>query len=167
MIDHDGAGDELGEKGDIEQQLPKAAGPGAGITVDVDDVAEALKGIKGDADGQDDPGQGEGETSDIVPGGQQKIKVFKGAHQTQIHQNSQGNGQPFSGKAALQPEAEQEIDENAGQQQHIGQLSKGEKHQACNGKPGVFPCQRRQQSINDIGNWEEKEQEDRFAEGHR
>ena len=45
-IAHDGAGDELGEEGDIERELEGIFLHGGVITEDVDDVAEALKGEK-------------------------------------------------------------------------------------------------------------------------
>lgn len=45
-IAHDGAGDELGEEGDIERELEGIFLHGGVITEGVDDVAEALKGEK-------------------------------------------------------------------------------------------------------------------------
>ena len=45
-IAHDGAGDELGEKGNIERELEGIFLHGGVITGNVDDVAEALEGKK-------------------------------------------------------------------------------------------------------------------------
>ena len=51
-VAHDGTGDELREKGDVERELERVALHRGVAAVDVDDVAQALKGEERDADGQ-------------------------------------------------------------------------------------------------------------------
>ena len=54
LVPDDGAGDELGEEGDIAGEGDEPAGGRAVPPVDVDEVGDSLEGIEGDADGQGD-----------------------------------------------------------------------------------------------------------------
>ncbi len=85
----DGAGDELREEGDEDSVVIESAAGGHVAAIDVDDVAHALEGVKGDASGDD-------EAEDFWRGGQTKAgertldifdkeaAVFEPAEQAQI-----------------------------------------------------------------------------------
>ena len=51
-VAHDGTGDELRKEGDVKRELERVALHRSVAAVHVDDVAQALKGEEGDADGQ-------------------------------------------------------------------------------------------------------------------
>ena len=53
-IPDDGAGDELGEEGDIAGKVHEVVGGLAVIPIHVDEVGHRLEGVEGDADGQGD-----------------------------------------------------------------------------------------------------------------
>ena len=59
VVFDDGSGDELGEEGDVQNQLAQAAGTRVWVPVDVNHVAQALEGVKGDANGQRNAKQGQ------------------------------------------------------------------------------------------------------------
>ena len=100
-IADDGPGHQLGEHGDIRRQVDEAP-LGRGVApVHVDDIAEDLKGIEADADGQGDPQQGHRQAGDGVEAGDQKVGVFAVAQKPQTQHGGQGQQQPPAGGIPL------------------------------------------------------------------
>ena len=100
-IADDGPGHQLGEHGDIRRQVDEAP-LGRGVApVHVDDIAEDLKGIEADADGQGDPQQGHRQAGDGVEAGDQKVGVFAVAQKPQAQHGGQGQQQPPAGGIPL------------------------------------------------------------------
>ncbi len=85
----DGAGDELGEEGDVGEEGEEVAGGGELTAKDIEGVAEGLEGIEGDADGEDDvKGWGiEGEAELAGEGGKgldEEAEVFEETEDTEV-----------------------------------------------------------------------------------
>ena len=76
LILDDGAGDELGEKGDVKPHLQGRALHLPPVPVDVQHIAQGLEGKEGDADGQLNTGNGKGRPQ-AVQNTQCKRQVFK------------------------------------------------------------------------------------------
>ncbi len=162
VVDDDGPGDELGEEGDVEQQPPGIPGPLLRMAVDVNDVAQALEGIKGDADGQHDPRQGQPGSGEAVDRADEEIRVLEDAQQQEVGRHSQPRRQAAVGLPGLEPQAEEVVEKDAQEQQgQIGELPEGEEDQAGQGEPGVPQGQPRQEPVAQIGHRQEHKQENR------
>ena len=160
MVDDNGAGDELGEERDVQQQLARISGSPLRVAVHVDDIAHALEGVKGDADGQHNAGKGQFCSGQTVKGGDHEVHIFEHAQKGEIGRRRQARGQAAVALPGLKPQSEEVVDQHADEQQHqIRQLSKGEKHQAGQGEPGVAQGQPRQNPVAQVGHRQKDKQE--------
>ena len=165
-VAHDGAGDELGEEGDVQQDREEALLHVLLVPVDVDDVAQALEGEEGDADGQADLGHGDGQPEDGVENLREEAGVLVGEEQADV----QNDGQDHRRLVPLRPRgaAAEEIVEDDGDQHdhHRHRLAEGVEHQAGGREDdiagGVVPDQR----VEKKGDRKEHEQKGQGAEGH-
>ena len=102
VVLHDGAGDQLGEEGNVEQQLKKVRRAGIRIAVDVDRVGHALEGEEGDADGQGEGGQAQTEAGQVADHAAEEAEVLEqGQHG---HVQAQRHGQNCLPYAEALPE---------------------------------------------------------------
>lgn len=76
MISHDGPGDQLGKKGDIQGDIQRIFLHVYPLIIDVYDIGQGLKGKKGDADWQRDIGHGKLLLKQGVSYGYGKIQIF-------------------------------------------------------------------------------------------
>ena len=81
-IPDDGSGDQLGEHCHVGRQVDEIPLGGCVAPVNVDDVAQNLKGVEADADGQGHVKQGEGQPCETVEAADEEIGVFAVAQQT-------------------------------------------------------------------------------------
>ena len=81
-IPDDGSGDQLGEHCHVGRQVDEIPLGGCVAPVNVDDVAQNLKGVEADADGQGYVKQGEGQPCETVEAADEEIGVFAVAQQT-------------------------------------------------------------------------------------
>ena len=129
----DGAGNQLGEQGDIGGEVHKAPGGRAVLPVDVDDVAHGLEGVEADADGQGDGHRGQpGEGRDQPQRVQHQAGVLKEGQgpQVQHHGGGQQSLPAPAGPGALQEQAGGIVDGHGGQhQQHIDRFAVGVEDQ--------------------------------------
>ena len=158
----DGPRDELGKKGDVQQQPAQAFGARVRVPVHVQGVAQPLEGEKGDADGQGQPRQGDGQAEGGVQGGGEEVQVFERPQQEQIGRHGAGGGPalPPPGGGHHQP-PEEIVEDHAQQQQgQVHRLAEGVEHQAGQGQPQIPGPHPRQEAVDDVGNGQEPEQKD-------
>ena len=168
MILDDRAGDELREEGDIEQELEEVPRPRFRIPVGVDHIAQTLEGEEADADGQQDPGHGEGGAKRGVEVVQDKIGVLEDAEDAEVEHDGYGEHRFAAREATGQQYARQIVDQHRGEKQrHVLQLPEGVEHQAREREQQVLqadaplrqPCQQKDQR-------QKHKQKDRRTEDH-
>ena len=81
------------KKREVGGKVDDVAHGGRLPAVNVDGVGHAFKGVKGDADGQRDLGNGEAQPGDGVKGADQHAGIFKEAQQCQVDDNVDGDKQ--------------------------------------------------------------------------
>ena len=167
VVNDNGAGDELGEERDVQQQLARIPGAPFRVAVHIDDVTHPLEGVKGDADGQHNAGEGQFRSGQAVKGGDDEVHILEHAQKGEIGRRRQARSQAAVALPGLKPQSKEIVDQHADEQQHqVGQLSKGEKHQAGQGEPGVAQGQPRQNPVPQIGHRQKDKQENRRTEYH-
>jgi len=117
LILDDGAGDELGEKGDVKPHLQGRALHLPPVPVDVQHIAQGLEGKEGDADGQLNTGNDKGRPQ-AVQNTQCKRQVFKYKQDTKIHRqggHKRGRAGPSRPLAGIHPQAEAVIGQDGAQ----------------------------------------------------
>ena len=145
-IADDGPGNELGEHGHIGGQLQQIPLGRHRTTVDIDDVAEHLKGIEADADGQGDLQGRQGKTRQRTQGAEEKAGVFAVAQQTQTQHRRENEKEPLMTGIPLHEPTEGVALRNGGQheQQEPG-LAPAVEHEAAQQQRQVLPAVRRQE----------------------
>ena len=93
----DGAGGELGEKGDIQQQPEKAAGAAGRVPPGIHNVGDALEGEEGDAQGRGEAQAGPAGLRQGKHQGEEKAEILEGPQKRQV----QNNGSSRQGLAPL------------------------------------------------------------------
>ena len=126
----DGARDQLREEGDVEQKLEEVPRPRLRVPVGVDHIAQALEGEEADADGEHDPGHGEGASQSGVQVAQDKVRVFEYAEDAEIEHDGDGKHRSAARKAPAQHCARHEVDQHRDEKQRqVLQLPEGVEHQ--------------------------------------
>ena len=141
-VAHDGPRNQLGEQADIGAEgdgifLGQRIAP-----VHVHGVADALKGIKADADGQRQTKQGHTQSESGIDRADEEIGILENPQrrQPQKHGNRQpGFFHPPGLPSADGQAAEIECGNGSSHQQHIPGLSPGIEDQAEHQQHGVFP----------------------------
>ena len=168
VILHDGPGDELGEKGDVQQDLEEIIRAGLRVPVHIDHITQALKGEKGNADGQLDPRQGDGTAQQRIQVAQEKIRVFEHAQNAQVQHHRRGHRRFPVGTVPPEQQTHAVVEHHGPQKQrHIGQLAEGVEHDAGQGQPDIFPCLLRQQPVDHEHRRQKAEQKDRGRKNQR
>ena len=111
-VAHDGTGDELREEGDVERELERVALHRGVAAVHVNDVAQALKGEEGDADGQRDLRDGDGRAENRVQVLHEKARVFEYRQTAEIQYQRKNQKNLFP--PALDEQAEVPVDRGGG-----------------------------------------------------
>ena len=142
LILHNGAGDELGEEGDVEPHVEQALLGLAAAPGHVQHIAHGLEGEEGDADGQVDDGHRQLEAQqDQV--GEDKSQVLEDKQNGQVADNRDGDGEPQAAVPLLPggyPQAEQVVGHNgAHHHQHEPGLAPGVEEQGGQGQKDVLP----------------------------
>ena len=141
VVFHDGARDQLGKKGDIEEELRKAPGAVCRIPVAVDHIGQALEGVKGNADRQDDPRRGQAQIL------QDEIRILEHRQQPQVQDHCRRQRRPAL-PAPHQQAPCQIVNEHREQEQRdIIELPEGIKDEAGQRQDRVLPPQIPPQSI--------------------
>ena len=165
LILDDGAGDELGEEGDVQPHLQGGALHMAPAPLHVQHVAQGLEGEEGDTDGQLNARDHKGSTQPIQ-NTQRKSKVFKYEQDTQIEQNRHQHRHfrtRAGGLAVGHPQAEAVIDHDGEHHhQHEPGLSPGVEHQGGQQQEDVLglPPAPQKQIVDDEHSGQEQEQKD-------
>ena len=139
-IADDGACNQLGEQGDIRAEIDEVLLCRDAAAIDVDGVAQALEGVKADADGQRKMKQRNFQAGDGVQTADEEVRVLENPQQP--HADDDGRQQPeffplpgaFDAQAA--DVAQQDGERHQGQQP---QLPPAVKNQAGKEQNGVFP----------------------------
>lgn len=145
-IADDGSGDELGEHGHIGGQLQQVSLGRHRATVDIDDVAEHLKGVEADADGQGDLQSRQGKARQRTQGAEEKAGVFAVAQQTQTQHRRENEKEPLMTGIPLHepPEGVALSDGGQHEQQEPG-LAPAVEHEAAQQQRQILPAVRRQE----------------------
>ena len=127
----DGAGGELGEKGDIQQQPEKAAGAAGRVPPGIHDVGDALEGEEGDAQGRGEAQAGPAGLRQGKHQGEEKAEILEGPQKRQV----QNNGGSRQGLAPLWTAEDQQpeniVSKSGGQKQaEPAQAPEGAKKEA-------------------------------------
>ena len=142
---HDGAGNQLGEEHDVEQEIPERFEGLVDAAVDVDGVGELLEGEEGDADGQHDffpaqgrPAQGGAQGTDVV---EEEVGILEIEEHADVEQDADEQEEalfPALGRGLHEPD-EQEVDDDRGQEQgQEAQAAPGVEEQAGGQGHGVL-----------------------------
>ena len=139
-IADDGACNQLGEQGDIRAEVDEILLRRDAAAIDVDGVAQALEGVKADADGQRKMKQRNFQAGDGVQTADEEVRVLENPQQP--HADDDGRQQPklfpvpgaFDAQAA--DIAQQDGEHHQGQQP---QFPPAVKNQAGKEQNGVFP----------------------------
>ena len=139
MVPRQGAGDQVGEKGDEPRELPEI-GLGPGVPpVDVDDIGHGLEGVKRDPGGQDH----------LPESAQKQAGVFEVEEQAQVA--GQGDGQDglaapggrgpgdAEGQEKIQDRGRQHRQEKPGVPRESVEQKAGKRHPAQEGGPAQQP----------------------------
>ena len=86
-IPHDRPRDELGKERNIGGKVDEIPLRRRCTAIDVDDVAEHLKGVEADADGQTQLQKRQGKPCDGVDAREEKVRVFEVAEKPQAHED--------------------------------------------------------------------------------
>ena len=89
LVANNGAGDQLGEERDVQQQFAIVFLQRHFPAGDINHIAQCLECEEGNADGQGNLGNGQIQTQDRIEVGKQEAGVLKDTQQTQIHNHSQ------------------------------------------------------------------------------
>ena len=158
-VAHDGAGDQLGKESNVQQHREETSLHALLVPIDVDHIAQALEGEEGDADGQPDPGHGQGKAAEAVEDPGKKAGVFIDREQPDVQDRRQSHRSPVSPGACRRPA--QHIVQQDGQQhdQHGHRFPKGVKDQTCRRQEEIPGAGAGDQSIEqkDDGEKDEKE----------
>ena len=116
LVLDDGTGDELGEEGDVQGHFQRIALDLAPIPVHIQHIAHGLEGEKGDAEGELDHRDGEGEPQPSQLA-QHKGEVLEDKHQSQVggHREDQRyTGGLSTALLGVDPQAEGIVDQDRG-----------------------------------------------------
>ena len=131
--------------------------------VDVDDVAQYLKGVEADADGQAQLQKRQGEPCDGVDAGEKKVRVLKIAEKPKAHKDRerQKDLRRLLPAVLFNQQAETiALHDGDEHEQHIFRLAPGIEKEACEQQHRVFQLlrrckvdqQRRRQKVKEKGN---------------
>ena len=95
VVAHDGAGDELGEKGDVQPQIQDVALHLSRPPVHVDAVGERLEGEKGNADGQAQPHRFHAQPQQGVQVFNGEVQILEGEEDPQVQRHGQDQQRLF------------------------------------------------------------------------
>ena len=161
MVLHNRPGDQLREKGQIQQQLPEIPRPALRFTVDINHIGQALKGIKRDADGQQQSRRWQGKHA------QDKVRVLINTEQPKIHHDGRRQNRPAffpsPGQQASGQVVKQHRDEKKRQ---IAKLPEGVEHQARPGQQYVSRTGAGKQRMEQEHGRQKRKEENRRAENH-
>ncbi len=139
-IADDGTCNELREQCDIRAEVDKALLRRDAAAVDVNGVAQALEGVKADADGLRQMKQGNFQAGDGVQTADEEVRVLENPQQS--HADNDGHQQPelFPALGAFDAQAADIAQQNG--EHHQGQqpqIPPAVKNQAGKEQNGVFP----------------------------
>ena len=112
-VAHDGAGHQLREHGDIEEQAAETILRGRFLAVHVDEVRHGLKGVEADADGQGNAG-GFNRKSPSIEGVREKVGILVSAEGGQVAEKAE-NKEEFWDGAAVDDDADEVVEGDAAQ----------------------------------------------------
>ena len=145
-IADDGPGDELGEHGHIGGQLQQVPLGRHRATVDIDDVAEHLKGVEADADGQGDLQSRQGKTRQRTQSAEEEAGVFAVAQQTQTqHCRENEKGPLMTGIPLHEPTEGVALRDGGQHEQQEPGLSPAVEHEAAQQQSQILPTVRSQE----------------------
>ena len=162
-IAHDRPRDELGEERNIGGEVDEIPLRRRFAAVDVDDVAQYLKGVEADADGQAQLQKRQGEPCDGVDAGEKKVRVLKIAEKPKAHKDRerQKDLRRLLPAVLFNQQAETiALHDGDEHEQHIFRLAPGIEKEACEQQHRVFQLprrckvdqQRRRQKVKEKGN---------------
>ena len=160
-----GTGNQLRKKGDIKQKLQKAAAVFLRTAVDINRIAESLKGEKRDPDRENQPHRADCQPQEGVGIANQKVGILIDAENPQIEKNVKCDQNPAAGKAAAEQQSGQVVEENrAEKQRNIVQVPEGIEDQTGNGQKNVLISTAEGELIQQKDCRQKAEEENRRAE---
>ena len=139
-IADDGAGNELGEQGNIGAEGDEIFLRRHRAPVHVHGVAQALEGVEADAHGQGQLQKRQAQAGDGIDAGDEKVRVFEKSQQSHAHGNGQGQPRLFMVLAAPDGKAAQvEYHDSENHQEQQLRLPPTVERKACKKQHGVFP----------------------------
>ena len=162
-IPYDRPRDELGEERNIGGEVDEIPLRRRFAAVDVDDVAQYLKGVEADADGQAQLQKRQGEPRDGVDAREKKVRVLKIAEKPKAHKDRerQKDLRRLLPAVLFNQQAETiALHDGDEHEQHIFRLAPGIEKEACEQQHRVFQLprrckvdqQRRRQKVKEKGN---------------
>lgn len=148
MVFYDRAGDELWEKGDIQQKLRKAFRALGWIAGYIDGVGKPLKGVERNTDRKR-----KAETVYIGPGNgidvtDDKVGILEKAQDAEVQNNGSGKNEPLPAEVLHQQKPGYVIDKHRAEEYgHIHELTEREEDNACAGKEHVAASHTGQNSV--------------------
>ena len=111
LIPDNGACDQLGEEGDVQQNLKVVSLHRHIVPIDIDHIAQRLEGEEGDADGQADGRNRQAQTQESIHIAHQETCVLKHTQKAQVHGN--GQHQDHLAATAAQKHGEDVVEQSA------------------------------------------------------